>query len=99
MIKLSITIARSRIYPYLQTCTALCFIGYCAAHSLKVQSGRLNFLLIMIMRPSTARLGDWMKTGSITIYDSGMDASLASTSKGWREVRWTSLPGSLVRLR
>lgn len=89
MIKLSVAIVKSHIYPYPQTCTALCFIGFCGAHSLKVQSGRLNFLLITIMRSYTARVDDWMKAGSITIYDSEMDVSLASTSEGKREVRRT----------
>lgn len=65
---------------------------FCGAHSLKAHSGRLNFLMTTIMRSCIARMDDWMKAGSITIYDHGMFASLASTSKGKREVRQTNFP-------
>lgn len=91
MINLSVAIVKSHIYLHPQTCTALSFTVFCGAHSLKVQLGRLNFLMITVMRSCTARVGAWMKTTSVIIYDSVMDVSSAS-SEGKRKVRWTNFP-------
>lgn len=91
MIKLSVATVKSHTYLYPHICTAFSFIVFCGARSLKVQLGRLNFLMITVMRSCTARADAWMKTTSVIIYDSVKDVSFAS-SKWKMKVRWTSFP-------